>query len=67
MRTYKIYGNNNSYTNFDFEKYIQFLKDSDYEAEAKAFELLAQYHAPSVSDLAWQFMYNGELPTMEGA
>ena len=65
MRTYKIYGLNTSYSNFNFEKYIQFLKETDYEAEAKALELLAQYHKPSVSDLAWQFMYNGDFPTID--
>lgn len=65
MRTYKIMGRNNSYTNFDFMKYMTFLRESDYEVEAKAFELLAEYHPESVRDLAWQFMYNGELPSME--
>ena len=65
MRTYKIMGTDNSYTNFDFMKYMTFLRESDYEVEAKAFELLHQYHHDSVRDLAWQFMYNGELPSME--
>ena len=65
MRTYKIMGRNNSYTNFDFKKYMAFLRENDHEAEAKAFEMLYEYHPESVRDLAWQFMYNGELPTME--